>query len=45
MAVLVLRNRVSGVLKTAKSPKSSITNEERDALSELKKDNDILYTA
>ena len=40
-SVAELRARVTGVLKSAKSPKSNITKEERDALSELKKDNNI----
>ena len=36
-----LRARVTLVLKLAKPPKSNITKEERDALSELRKDNKI----
>ena len=40
-SVAELRARVTGVLKSAKPPKSNITKEERDALSELRKDNKI----
>ena len=40
-SVAELRARVTWVLKLAKPPKSNITKEERDALSELRKDNKI----
>ena len=40
-SVAELRARVTWVLKSAKPPKSNITKEERDALSELRKDNKI----
>ena len=40
-SVAELRAKVTGVLKSAKPPKSNITKEEWDALSELRKDNKI----